>query len=86
MMIQALVNGADGGDRPSLPHPNDRFDPNSEPLRVMLIGSADGITATIHNLHQRGFAAVGEWSPLVPVGQGELMSVLTKRLRRGGHG
>jgi hypothetical protein len=52
----------------------------------MLIGSADGITATIHNLHRRGFAAVGEWSPLVPVGQGELMSVLTKRLRRSDPG
>jgi hypothetical protein len=84
MMIQALVNVADGGDRPSLPHLDSRFDPNSEPLRVMLIGSADGITSTIHNLHRRGFAAVGEWSPLVPVGQGELMSVLTKRLRREG--
>jgi hypothetical protein len=52
----------------------------------MLIGSADGITATIHNLHRRGFATVGEWSPLVPVGQGELMSVLTKRLRRSDPG
>jgi hypothetical protein len=85
-MIQALVNGAGGGDRPALPYPNDRFDPNSEPLRVLLIGSAAGITSTIHNLHRRGFAAVGEWSPLVPVGQGELMSVLTKRLRRQSEG
>jgi hypothetical protein len=85
-MIQALVNGAGGGDRPSHPHPDGRFDPNYEPLRVLLIGSADGITATIHNLHRRGFAAVSEWSPLVPVGQGELMSVLTKRLRRSDPG
>jgi hypothetical protein len=85
-MIQALVNGADGGDRPSLPHLNDRFDPDYEPLRVMLIGSAEGITATIHNLHRRRFAAVSEWSPLLPWGQGEMMSVLTKRFRRDGHG
>jgi hypothetical protein len=53
---------------------------------VMIIGSADGITSTIHNLHRRGFAAVSEWSPLVPAGQGELMSVLTKRLRRSDPG
>ena len=51
----------------------------------MLIGSTEGITATIHNLHRRGFAEVGDWSPLLPWGEGEMMSVLTKRLRRG-HG
>lgn len=60
-----------------------RFTPDTEPLRVMLIGSAAGITATIHNLHRRGFAEVGAWSPLIPWGQDEVMSVLTKRLRRG---
>jgi hypothetical protein len=81
-MIQAFVKTADGADRPSSPAPLPRFSADYEPLRVMLIGSAEAITATIHNLHRRGFAEVGDWSPLIPWGQGEVMSVLTKRLRR----
>lgn len=81
MMIQAFVEGAGGGVCPTAA-PLPRFAADYEPLRVMLIGSADGITATIHNLHRRGFAAVGDWSPLIPWSEGEVMSVLTKRLHR----
>ena len=80
-MIQAFVDGAGGAVCPS-PAPLPRFTADTEPLRVMLIGSTAGITATMHNLHRRGFAEVGAWSPLIPWGQGEVMSVLTKRLRR----
>ena len=82
MMIKAFVDGAGGADRPADTAPLPRFTADTEPLRVMLIGSAEGITATIHNLHRRGFAEVGNWSPLIPWGEGEMMSVLTKRLRR----
>jgi hypothetical protein len=81
-MIQAFVETAEGGDRPASPAPLPRFTADTEPLRVMLIGSRDGITATIHNLHRRGFAEVGDWSPLIPWSEGEMMSVLTKRWRR----
>ena len=81
-MINAFLDNADGADRPSS-SPLPRFSPDYESLRVMLIGSTAGITATIHNLHRRGFAEVGDWSPLLPWGEGEMMSVLTKRLRRG---
>jgi hypothetical protein len=86
MMIRAFVDNAEGGVCPSAPAALPRFAADYEPLRVMLIGSAEGITATIHNLHRRGFAAVGDWSPLIPWGQGEVMSVLTKRLQRTGNG
>ena len=81
MMIRAFLNDAEGSDRPSI-SPLPRFSPDTESLRVMLIGSIAGITATIHNLHRRGFAAVGDWSPLLSWGEGEMMSVLTKRLSR----
>ena len=81
-MIRAFLDNADGSDRPSSPASLPRFSPDTESLRVMLIGSIEGITATIHNLHRRGFAEVGDWSPLLPWGEGEMMSVLTKRLRR----
>jgi hypothetical protein len=81
MMIQAFVDNAEGGVCPTTA-PLPRFSADYEPLRVMLIGSAEGITATIHNLHRRGFAEVGDWSPLILWGQGEMVSVLTKRLRQ----
>ena len=82
MMIRAFVDNADGAVCAADPAPLPRFTDDIEPLRVMLIGSAEGITATIHNVHRRGFAEVGAWSPLIPWGEGEMMSVLTKRLRR----
>ncbi len=84
-MSQALIGNAGGADRPSLPAPLPRFSDDSEPLKVMLIGSAAAITTTIHNLHQRRFAEVGDWSPLVPWGDHEMVSLLTKRLPRS-HG
>jgi hypothetical protein len=80
MMIRAFVDNAEGGVCPA--PPASRFTADTEPLRVMLIGSAAGITETIHNLHRRGFAEVGAWSPLMPWGEGEMMSVLTKRRNR----
>jgi hypothetical protein len=85
MMIRAFVDNAEGDVCLSAPAALPRFADDYEPLRVMLIGSAEAITATIHNLHRRGFAEVGDWSPLIPWGANEMMSVLTKRWRRG-HG
>ncbi len=81
-MFEAFTNDANGGDRPSIPASLRRFSDDSESLKVMLIGSTEGITDTIHNLHQRGFAEVGAWSPLVPWGDNEMVSLLTKRWRR----
>jgi hypothetical protein len=89
MMMRAFVDNADGGVCPNFsPAPSalPRLADDCELLRVMLIGSTSGITATMHNLHRRGFAEVGDWSPLIPWGEGEMMSVLTKRLRREGSG
>ncbi len=81
-MFRSFANDADGGDRPSIPASLRRFSDDSESLKVMLIGSSAAITETIHNLHQRGFAEVGAWSPLVPWGDREMISLLTKRWRR----
>lgn len=53
--------------------------PNREPLRVLVIGSRQGVTTTIQTLHQLRFADVGEWSPLMPTATpGEVMSILTR--------
>lgn len=33
--------------------------PNQERLRVILMGTPEDVTNTIHNLHRRGFAEAG---------------------------
>ncbi|MBD1870244.1 hypothetical protein H6F95_23720 [Cyanobacteria bacterium FACHB-471] len=56
-----------------------------ERLRILIIGSRDGVIETIHDLHGRSFAEVGAWSPLLPApGSGEVMSILTRDRKRGG--
>ena len=50
-------------------------------IRVLVIGSQKGVIRTIHTLHQKNFAAVWEWSPLMPYGNsGEMMSILKKQI------
>ncbi|MBD2070150.1 hypothetical protein H6F93_21990 [Leptolyngbya sp. FACHB-671] len=57
----------------------------SHRLRVLIIGSRDGVIETIHDLHRRDFAEVGMWSPLLPApNSGEVMSILTRDRRVGG--
>jgi hypothetical protein len=59
--------------------------PERERLRVLIIGSRDGVIETIHDLHGRDFAEAGAWSPLLPApGSGEVMSILTRDRRVGG--
>ncbi|MGV0026962.1 hypothetical protein [Phormidesmis priestleyi] len=54
-----------------------------EALRVLIIGSSDGVTETIQNLHVRGFAEVSAWSPLLPAPSfGEVMSILTRQRQK----
>ncbi|KAM3101915.1 hypothetical protein ACKFKF_06525 [Phormidesmis sp. 146-12] len=54
-----------------------------EALRVLIIGSTDGVTETIQNLHARGFAEPSAWSPLLPAPNfGNVMSILTRQRRK----
>jgi hypothetical protein len=53
-----------------------------EVLRVLIIGSSDGVTETIQNLHVRRFANASDWSPLLPAPNfGDVMSILTRQRR-----
>lgn len=53
--------------------------PDRETVQVLIISSREGVLATIHNLHRRGFAEVNDWSPLLPAYQpGKLMSILMR--------
>jgi hypothetical protein len=52
-----------------------------EPVRLMAIGSREGVLRVIHTLHRLRFAEVSEWSPLLPAPTpGEVMSILTRYL------
>ncbi len=82
-MFKAFIDDAGGGDRPSIPAPLPSGSDDYDTVRLMMFGSAAIIHSTIRNLHARGFADVGEWSPLASAGRGEMMSVLTKRFPRG---
>jgi hypothetical protein len=54
-----------------------------EVLRVLIIGSSDGVTETIQNLHVRGFANANAWSPLLPAPSfGDVMSILTRQRQK----
>jgi hypothetical protein len=50
----------------------------AESVRLLVIGSRQGVTKVIHKLHWVNFAEVGSWSRLLPGPKpGEFMSILT---------
>lgn len=51
-----------------------------EVVRVMVFGSHYGVTYTIRWLYKLQFAQVSEWSFLMPAPNGEVMSIVTKRI------
>ena len=54
------------------------------PLRVLLLGTREDVTETIKNLHQRGFAAAGDWSkPVACPSCGERVSQMLPHLPAG---
>jgi hypothetical protein len=53
-----------------------------EAVRLIAIGSRQGISRLIHRLHNLGFAEAGAWSRLIPTANpDEFMSVLTWYVR-----
>jgi hypothetical protein len=58
-----------------------RFDQDlaDDSLRIVLIGSADQIIQTTHQLHSLGFADVNDWSPVLPLPNStDVFSLLTR--------
>jgi hypothetical protein len=62
-------------------------DRGREPVRLLLIGSREGVNSIIQTLHYLRFAEVLEWSHELPapdqplnLAPGDVMRVLTKRL------
>jgi hypothetical protein len=56
-------------------------EPRRETVRLLAIGSREGVNNVIHRLHNLRFAEAGSWSPLLPgPNPGEVMSILTLNL------
>ncbi len=76
---------ADTSQTPTLPVSSNtpsEPSPRREPIKVLVIGSPQGVNSTIYNLYSRGFAEVTAWSPLQPTSSpGEVMSVLRRQIR-----
>jgi hypothetical protein len=74
--LPSFIPGAD-----SLPA---RFD-DYEQVRVVIYGSPYGVSYTIRWLYTLNFAQISEWSFImsVPNGDGEYMSIVTKRIPLG---
>jgi hypothetical protein len=54
-----------------------------EKVRLLVIGSAEGVIEVIHTLHALGYAEVGDWSRIVPIpDEGAFMSILIRQRRR----
>ncbi|HIK51353.1 MAG TPA: hypothetical protein IGS17_10590 [Oscillatoriales cyanobacterium M59_W2019_021] len=52
-----------------------------EAVKIMLVGTPQGVVNIIHTLYRRGFAEVTEWSPPLPTAiPGEVMRVLVRHL------
>jgi hypothetical protein len=63
-LVSGLENSSDNGDR----------------LRLLAIGTREGVTQTIHTLHALGYAEAGAWSPVLPVPNStEVMSIFTRQ-------
>ena len=64
---------------PDLPARFDFADDDPRKFQILLMGSSEDITETIHTLHRLRYAEVKAWSQLVPVpNSSKMMSILTR--------
>jgi len=55
---------------------------DSDPLRILLVDSAERIVQTTYQLHCLGFSGVSDWTPLLPLpNSNELFSLLIRSKR-----
>ncbi|MBW4656208.1 MAG: hypothetical protein KME20_24680 [Kaiparowitsia implicata GSE-PSE-MK54-09C] len=80
--LHRLVLDEPGEQSPLLIHPP-QTQPGREPLRHLILGSPDGVRATIHRLHVLHYAEQSVWSRLIAIppsgivltpAQGEVLS------------
>jgi hypothetical protein len=78
---KGFLPDADAQNVPILSQGSCQTEPNREPVKHLLIGTARTVTSTIHYLQVIGYADVGDWSPLLPSPNlGEVMSILVRSI------
>ncbi|BAY11497.1 hypothetical protein [Calothrix sp. NIES-2098] len=61
--------------------PSIQPDSDREPVSVLVIGSRQTVTNTIHTLYRLGFAEINDWSPLLAAAEpGKVMKILTRNV------
>lgn len=81
-MFQSPDSGANASTPSLVYSPTPRPEPQFEPLRHMVFGSAIAVRKTIALLHRLNYAEPHEWSKLIPTErENEVMAVLTKKVR-----
>jgi hypothetical protein len=54
-----------------------------EKVRLLVIGSPEGIKDVMQSLHRLGYAKVGDWSRILPIpDEPAFISILTRHRRR----
>jgi hypothetical protein len=67
---------------PTLPEPK----PDRERVRIMVMGSPEGVNGIIYTLHRKQFAEVNDWSRPISTGvPGEVMRVLIRSIAARSH-
>ena len=77
-MAQEFFSDSTGSAPPS----SDSEMPEREPIRIMIIGTREGVMEEIKNFYAIGFAEVDEWSPLTPVPKTDLVMTILIRYRK----
>ena len=50
-----------------------------QPIRLLICGIPAGVNHIVHQLHVKGFAEAGEWSPPLPSSiEGEVIRILVR--------
>ncbi|BAY21816.1 hypothetical protein NIES2100_15740 [Calothrix sp. NIES-2100] len=65
--------------------PSMQPDSDRESVSVLVIGSRQTVTNTVHTLYRLGFAEISEWSPLLAASEpGKVMKILTRSVSTSG--
>lgn len=79
IMAEEFLSDSPDSDFPHFPHFPLDSQPDREPVRIIVVGSRQGVLAIVHTLHVKTFASADEWSALqLEPMTGKLMSVVTQ--------
>ncbi|HAX74958.1 MAG TPA: hypothetical protein DCY88_03770 [Cyanobacteria bacterium UBA11372] len=79
-MAEEFLSDSTGSVRPN----SDAGEPEREKIEFMIVGTREGVMEEILKFYKMGFAAVDEWSPIMPMPNTRKMMTILVRDRKGG--